>query len=777
MENLLNCAETGKARPGSRLPATTGCFHLRGLTLLALVTCLGPLAASEDPSSLPEFRAEDRAYWAFQPIRRPAPPQVRNTAWSKSPVDAFIVAQLERSGLEPAGAANKLTLLRRVKLDLHGLPPTLAEQERFLADDSPDAYGKLIDRLLASPRYGERWARHWLDLARYAESDGFYTDAERTEAWRYRDWVVRSLNEDKPYDHFVREQLAGDEMFPRSLDALVATGFLRHWPYSENFQDTFRQRAAILGDITDVVGQVLLGLTFGCARCHDHKSDPILQQDYYRLQAFFAPLDLLAKQPLGTPDAISAFQKKRQQWEQATSEIRAEIERIEGPHYQKELQIVLQTLFPEEVQQAHFTPATQRTELQKHIVALSQPTAVGRIKQDKVQQRLKPTEQERLKVLRAELKKHESTRSPSLSVAVAARDLNPTPPATYIPGVENRRDILPGPLSILDPRAAKIDPIPHRPDTSGRRTALSQWITRPDHPLTARVLVNRLWHYHFGRGIVATPSDFGRLGEGPAHPELLDYLAAEFLTNGWSLKAMQRLMLTSATYRQTSHRPAPEAAHRVDPENHLLWKMRRRRLEAEALRDAMLSVSSELNLRMGGPSVKPELPPALRKDRFSWKPTKDPAEQVRRSIYMFVRRGLRLPLLEAFDMPDTHISCDRRSLTTTPLQALALLNDKWTLDRAVVLAGQVLREAGIEPRKQIASVFLRAFCRPPTRDEVSASVAFLHKHRQLLDERLAAKDPVALPDFLPEGCDPASAAALVDFCHVAFNTNEFLHVD
>jgi hypothetical protein len=756
------------------------------LALVIVLASVGRLTAGEDPSSLPGFSAEDRAYWAFQPIRRQEPPQVRNAAWCRNPVDAFIVARLEESGLEPADEADKLTLLRRVTLDLHGLPPTLAEQERFLADDSPGAYGRLVDRLLASPRYGERWGRHWLDLARYAESDGFYTDAERKEAWRYRDWVVRSLNEDKPYDRFVREQLAGDEVFPWDPDALVATGFLRHFPYSENFQDTFRQRDAILADITDVVGQVFLGLTFGCARCHDHKFDPILQRDYYRLQAFFAPLALLAEQPLATPAVLAELQKQKLQWEQATREIRAEIEHIEGPHYQKEFLRVLRTVFPESVQQAHFTSVAQRTELQKHIVALSQPTAVGRVKQEKIQQALQPAEKERLEALRAELEKHKTLRGLSPPVALAVRDLNPTPPATYVPRVENPRDILPGPLSILDPRAAKIEPIPQRPDTSGRRTALSRWITRSGHPLTARVMVNRLWHHHFGHGIVATTSDFGHQGERPTHPELLDYLAAEFVTNGWSIKAMHRLMLTSATFRQGSRLPetptaatptdATQAAQRVDPENRLLWRMRRRRVEAEALRDGILSASGELNLRMGGPSVKPELPPAVRKDSFSWKPTPDPVERARRSIYMFVRRGLTHPLMEAFDMPDTHMSCDRRSLTTTPLQALALLNDKWTLDRARAFAGRVLREAGLEPREQVANVFLRAFCRAPTVDEASAAVTFLRAHGRVMDERLAAKESLALPEFLPEGYDQARAAALVDFCHVVFNANEFLYV-
>jgi len=776
MENLLNHAMVGKLGPGDLLRTAVDRIRLLVIVLVGVVASDGRVAASDDPSNVPDFGAEDRAYWAFQPIRRPESPRVRNAAWCRNPVDAFIMARLEGSGLEPAGEADKLTLLRRVKLDLHGLPPTLAEQERFLADDSPGAYGHLIDRLLASPRYGERWARHWLDLARYAESHGFYSDRERTEAWRYRDWVVRSLNEDKSYDRFVREQLAGDEVFPANLDALVATGFLRHWPYSENFQDTFRQREVILADITDVVGQVFLGLTFGCARCHDHKSDPILQRDYYRLQAFFAPLDLLAKQPLGTPAALSKVQKQERQWAQATREIRAEIERIEGPHYQKEFRRVLRTVFPEGVRQAHFTPEAQRTELQKHIVALSHPPVVSRLAQDRIKKGLQPAEQERLEALRAKLEKHEPTRRLSLPVALAVRDLNPAPPPTYVPGVENPQDILPGPLSILDARAAKIEPIPQRPDTSGRRTALSRWITRSGRPLTARVMVNRLWHYHFGRGIVATPSDFGRQGERPTHPKLLDYLAAEFVANGGSLKAMHRLMLTSATFRQISRHPAGPTAHRVDPENRLLWRMRRHRLEAEALRDAMLVVSGELNLRMGGPSVKPELPPAVRKDSFSWKPTQDPVERARRSIYMFVRRGLRHPLMEAFDMPDTHISCDRRSLTTTPLQALTLLNDKWTLDRARAFAGGVLREAGCEPRDQVASVFRQAFCRPPTADEVSAAVAFLHAHGQVMDERLNAKESVPLPEFLPEGLEPARAAAFVDFCHVVFNANEFLYV-
>jgi hypothetical protein len=729
-------------------------------------------AGSPDEASLP-FTSEDRNYWALQPVVRPEVPEVKNTGWVRNPIDAFILARLEEIGLAPAPEADRDTLARRASFDVVGLPPTSEATARFESDRSPQAFDRLVDGLLASPHYGEAWARHWLDLVRYAETDGFKADVTRPSAWRYRDWVVRSLNHDKPYDRFVTEQIAGDEIAPDDPDALIATGFLRHWPYEDNQAHVEQQWHEILNDITDVTGQVFLGVTVGCARCHDHKYDPLLQKDYYRLQAFFAALD--PREGLVIADAAeqAEYQRRLAEWENAVRHLRARMDALEGPHREDFLAARLGR-FPKEVQAILAVDPAKRTPYQQQIASLAERQLVA--PSAEMRKKMKGDAANEWDALRDELKKWADLRPQDLATALAVGDVGPSASPVSIPG-KGDAVIEPGFLSILDARPAPIAEGIAGAST-GRRTVLARWITSPDNPLAARVIVNRLWQIHFGRGLVATPSDFGRQGEPPTHPELLDWLASELVARGWCLKAMHRLMLTSATYRQASRVDSARStdAMQLDPENKLLWKMRMRRLEGEELRDAILAASGELNLQVGGPSVHPELPEGL-SARYAWDVTPDAAARNRRSIYVFLKRNLRYPLFEAFDMPDTHESCARRNVTTTAPQALLLMNGGMGLARAAAFAGRVLRESSGSDRARLRRAYQIAYGRDAGRDELQAAEAFLDEQTALTRGRVEAGEKVALPAHAPLPTDAARSAALVDFCHVLLNSNEFVYVD
>ncbi|MCW3098656.1 MAG: hypothetical protein JWL77_4274, partial [Chthonomonadaceae bacterium] len=736
------------------------------------------------PTGVPSV---DPLPWAYRTPVRPLLPTVKTKGWVKNPIDLFVLARLEAQGLKPAPPADRLTLLRRVTFDLTGLPSTQEAMDAFLRDTSPDAYEKVVDRLLASPSYGERWARHWLDLARYAESEGFKSDEIRPDAWRYRDYVIASLNGDKPYDRFVQEQIAGDELFPGSPEALVATGFNRHGPDESNATNLLQRRQEILNDITDTVGSSLLGLTVGCARCHNHKYDPIPQKDYYRLQAFFAAVRLQTDLPYLTPAQQEAYQTQLKTWEEKTTDVRARLANLEARAREKFFQDRKKRFAPD-VQEAIETAPAKRTPLQWILYHKAMPQLeLGTVDVKS----LKPDAQQAWKDCQQELQKYAALK-PTLPVASAITDVGPEAPKTYTlaVGVYNapREETPPGYLSILAPAPAKVRPV--RPDTTGRRAALARWLTDSSNPLTARVMVNRLWQQHFGRGIVGTPSDFGAMGDRPTHPELLDWLATEFMAGGpqasghvidqsasngaWSLKKMHRLMVTSATYRQSAaYNPQ---AGRLDPENHLLWHYTRRRLEGEAIRDAMLSVSGALNPKMGGPSVFPELPAGIT-TRGNWKDTKDPQERNRRSIYVFVKRNLRYPLFAAFDMPDTHESCGRRLVTTTAPQALFLLNDTFALQSAQGFAARLLREAGADKDAQIGLAYRLAFSRPPDSEEQASALAFLERQSGMIADAAAAKQPAPWPGTLPAGVSPSQAAALTDLCHALMNSHEFAYTE
>lgn len=716
----------------------------------------------------PVFTPEQRNHWAFQPVRASEPPSVRSRAWISNPVDAFVAARLEAGGIEPGPMADRVTLLRRVTLDLTGLPPTPEEVSAFLSDASPDAYSRVVSRLLASPRYGERWARHWLDVARYAESEGFKADETRPNAWRYRDYVIRALNDDKPFDRFVAEQIAGDELWPDDPDARIATGFNRHYPDESNARNLVQRRQEILNDVTDTVGYAFIGLSFACARCHDHKWDPISQADYFRLQSFFANTTAADALPLASEAERAGYERRLAVWSEATREIRDELERLEKPGRKAILDDYIEK-YPDEIRAMLARPEPERTPFERQMVAKAMlyldPKSHQFIADSAAAAgRLRGAEKERWTELRGQLKRLAHLHPGELPAATGMTDLGVDCPPTRVLVRGNWNSpgevVEPAFPAALGSTRAEVRPVRAREGagSSGRRTALARWLTDPVHPLVVRVMVNRVWHHHFGRGLVGTPSDFGLKGDKPTHPELLDWLARDFVAHGWSLKHLHARIVTSSTYRQSSaHRP--EAAM-VDRENRWLGWFPRRRLEGEALRDSMLSVSGRLNPSMGGPSVFPELPPGSQ-TRGGWRVTEEISERDRRSVYVFVRRNFRYPMFEAFDMPDTHESCARRNITTSPVQALTLLNDAMTLDWARSFAGRVLG-AGPEPLERVVErVWQLAYSRLPAADEVEMALTFLRR-------RIEGQGTAALG-----GADP-TVAAVTDLCHAAMLANEFV---
>lgn len=729
-------------------------------------------ALAEEPTAKPALESPfgdgDRNHWAYRPFARVAPPSVKQRDWPINEVDAFILAKLEAKDLAPSPEADRRTLIRRVTIDLHGLPPTPEEIAAFVADDSPDAYERLVDRLLGSPRYGERWARHWLDLARFAESDGYKADVLRAGVWRYRDYVIRAFNGDKPYDRFLTEQIAGDELWPQDPEALAATGFLRHWPYEDNGRDLDRQWTAILNDVTDVTTQVALGLTIRCARCHDHKYDAILQRDYYRFQAFFAAMTPKDDLPVGEPTQMPDYFSKREAWEEATRELRTERDNLEAPFTQKE-EKAMGNMFPDHIQAILDIPLAERTPYQQQLVVL----AGGMLKVDrnKMAGRMPGDVKKQWDDLNTKISAFDHLLPAAPAAARGVGDIGPVAPPTHIPDDDGAGEIEPGFLTVLSAEPAKIAAPEGRQDTTGRRATLAAWMTRGDNPLTARVMVNRLWQHHFGEGIVGTPSDFGILGDGPTHPELLDSLAAKLVADDWSLKSIHRLLVTSATYRQVSTSSPGDRGREVDRHNHLLWRMNPRRIEAELLRDGMLAAAGTMQTIMYGESVLPSLPAGLT-ERYAWKPTPSPAEQRRRSIYLVVKRNTQLPLLKTFDLPDSHDTCARRDRTTTATQALVLMNDDWPLEQARDFAARAVQAANSqEPADWINQAYLIAFSRAATEEERAAGAAFLDRQAALMKKPPKPREPA------PPETNPARFAALVDFCHTLFNANEFLYVD
>ncbi|HUR47358.1 MAG TPA: DUF1553 domain-containing protein, partial [Candidatus Saccharimonadales bacterium] len=653
-----------------------------------------------------KFTDDDRKWWAFQPVKEPKIPEVQDNGWCRTSIDRFIFQKLKTEGLQVSGEADKRALIRRVYFDLWGLPPSPQEVETFVNDDSPGAYEHLIERLLESPRYGERWARHWLDLVRYAESDGYRIDDYRPNAWHYRDYVIQAFNEDKPYNRFVQEQLAGDELEPSNPQMYIANSFLRLWIYEYNNRDARLQWNTILNDLTDVTGDLFLGLGMQCARCHDHKFDPILQKDYYRLQAFFAPLLPRQDIALATTQELREYNQQLAKWEEMTKEIRGQIAELQKPYAEKAAEGAIKK-FPEDVQELIRKPKNELTPFEQQIAALGNRQVTLEI--ERLDARIKGADKEKLAALRKELAKFDSFKPKPLERALTVTDVGPTAPALFIPK-KPKEPIEPGYLSVLDERPAKVPRPKSAPDSTGRRSELARWLTQPENPLTTRVIVNRVWQYHFGRGLAATSSDFGLLGEKPSHPELLDWLAVNFTKEGWSFKRMHRLILLSATYRQSALTQPSETARLKDPENRLLWRMNIRRLDAEQVRDAMLAVSGELDPSAGGPAVDTSKP--------------------RRTIYTKVMRNTREPLLDAFDAPEGFASTSLRNVTTTPTQALLMFNSQYTLARAKALAARLQESGASSEAELVERAYAMALERTPTPDEKLAALKFLGEQRK-----------------------------------------------
>ncbi len=685
-------------------------------------------------------------HWAWKKPVRPPVPAVKDTAWANNPIDRFILARLEAAGLRPAPPASREQLLRRVTFDLIGLPPTPAEIDAFVHDPAPNAYEKVIDRLLLSPQYGERWGRHWLDLARYAESNGYEHDEIRPNAWRYRDYVIQSFNADKPYDRFVKEQLAGDELYPDDPAAIVATAFNLLGPDMTDASDQAQRRQNTLNDMTDTAGLAFLGLTIGCCRCHDHKFEPIPQTDYYRFQAFFAAAQFRHDLPAATPEQWARFEKADQVYEKLTQPFRDEAARLEEPYRHKLFEKKLAKL-PDEVQAAFRTPEAQRTTVQKKLV--EKTARLVKVSDAVIVRTMTADDRTRYRRLQEQIRAFDDRKPAPLPMTLGLHDNADQPAKTFVLKVGSvsspDEEVQPGfPIILVADHHAVPARISARSNGTGRRTALANWVASPENPLTARVLVNRLWQHHFGRGLVRTASDFGIRGDRPTHPKLLDWLAREFVARGWSLKAMHKLMLLSATYQQSAQ-PAPAALAR-DPENRLFSRMNRLRLEGEVIRDSLLAISGRLNTRMGGPGTFPPVPAEAVTGSRSWAVSPDPQDHVRRSVYIFARRNLRFPFLENFDLPDSNASCPRRERSTTAPQALTLLNDADVVAAARAFAARVAARAATE-EERITLAYRLALGRRPTAGELRLAREFL------------ARSPFR------------------ELCRGLFNVNEFVYLD
>ena len=666
---------------------------------------------------------EDRQWWAFVPVKKIDPPTVSKSGIVKNEIDRFVQARLDHEQLISSPEASRNVLIRRVTLDLIGLPPSPVEVDAFVADTSPDAYEKLVDRLLLSPQYGQRMARQWLDLVRYADGDGYRADDYRPDAFRYRDYVIRSFNDDKPYTRFVQEQLAGDEQYPEDPDAIIATGYLRHGIYEWNARDVRGQWDTILNDLTDTTGDVFLGMGVQCARCHDHKFDPILQKDYFRLRAYFAPIqpgDRIA----ATEKQIAEHAEKMKLWEAKTADIRSQLAKLEKPYLDKAEKTAVGR-FPDDIQAMIHKKPDQREPLESQLSALAWRQVI--YDWNRVDQTLKGDDKEKILALRRELAALSTDKPEPLPVAFAAADVGPISPPVFIPKKQTAGDVEPGILTVLDPAPAKVSPMQH---STGRRSALAKWLTTSDNPLTARVIVNRIWQQHFGKGLAANTSDFGMLGEKPSHPELLDWLADHFVHEGWSLKKLHRLMVTSAAYRRSSQHPSPQEGKLKDPENRLLWKWEPRRLEAEQIRDAMLSVSGELQSATGGAGVTPDVP--------------------RRTIFTRFMRNSRDPLADVFDAPMWFTSAASRDVTTTPVQSLLLANSASLRTRSKALAYRLEHAAPGELAAQIRAAYRLLYSRDPSVEEVGIAERFITEQARLGDpKRLTSGQAMFSPSKVP----------------------------
>ncbi len=700
-----------------------------------------------------------RPVFPYVPAVKSKVPAVKNIRWARNPIDNFILSKLETKGLQPAPEAGKVTLMRRVFADLVGEPPTPEEAAAFVKDTSADAYEKLIDRLLADPRYGERWARHWLDLVRYADTHGFENDGARPRAWRYRDYVIRAFNADKPYDRFIKEQIAGDELYPTDADAIVATGYARLSPWDELSTDHPQRWQDYLNDVTDTTGSVMLGLTVGCAKCHSHKYDRVTIKDYYSLQSFFISTRLEESRLPGT----DPYAAKTEPWHNQITRLSADLKAIREKYRSAAEEERRKSLRPGEM---------------LRIDDGDMDRAIDRA----TDARLPGAEQDhrRKDEIQGDIRSIEDKLRPLEPVAEVVKEGGKSAPPAHIllrgnlatPGEEVRPSFIESLCASKDQVEAMVVPPPGDRST-GRRTALANWIANPANPMTARVMVNRLWQHHFGAGIVGTPSDFGRNGDHATHPELLDWLAVKFTEDGWSLKKMHRLMLTSAAYRQSTQ-VTPLSA-KQDPQNHLLSHMNRIRLEGEALRDSILATSGRLNPEMFGPGVYPKVSDEVLSTGSTHKWGNSAEDQgMRRTIYVFQRRSLVLPIVEAFDAADMNNTCPRRAATTIAPQALALFNGDFSRTESKYIAARVLKDAGADVEKQIIRAYELTLIRKPNSSQLALAKAFLQKQSQL---HAADGNGVRAVVSIRPAVSEAQTAALAELCHVLINTNEFVYLD
>lgn len=688
----------------------------------------------------------DKSYWAFQPVKKPTVPEVRNAKWARNPIDHFVLAKLEEKQLSPVGEADRVTLVRRVYYDLTGLPPTPEQVDRFVNDPDADPLPKLVDELLESPAYGEKWGRHWLDLVRYAESNGYERDGEKPFAWKYRDYVIRSFQNDKPYDLFLREQLAGDEMPGHNPEAVIATGYYRLGVWDDEPADRAQALFDGYDDIITVTGQVMLGLTLNCARCHEHKGDGFPQTDYYKFLAFFRDI---------RPHTYDRGPRSASFTDISPPEVRRQYESALALRQEK-LDLLNKTIIGIENAGIRKMPAPD----QRASEGRDRPRVLRQL--PKFLSRSQNREYQRLVAERQAIEKE---RLPELELALSVNnnEINPPPVKLLIRGNPHAEGPVvnvgfPEVFDLPDPRVRP------RQKSSGRRTALARWITSPDNPLTARVMVNRVWQYHFGQGLVPTPNDFGKLGEPPTHPELLDWLAREFTQPNaeagepWTIKRVHKLIMLSSTYRLASTNHTANAE--IDPGNNLYWRFNPRRLNAEEVRDSILTVSGSLIDQQFGPSVFPKLPREVLAGQSrpgeGWRTS--PGEQAnRRSIYVFVKRSLQVPVLLAHDQADSDSSCPVRYTTTVPTQALGMLNGEFTHEQAKKLAERLSQAKPGNPQEQVALGIRLTTGREPTEKEVTKDVEFIEEmqNRHGLDAQ----------------------TALARYALLLLNTNEFVYLD
>lgn len=711
---------------------------------IALLVVLGHAATASSDRDAAKVPSLSEKHWAFEAPKDVvvAPGRVSpRGAGSSNPVDYLIRAKLSERNIQAVSQAEKSALLRRVTYDLTGLPPTPEELRAFLSDRSASGYERVVDRLLASQGFGERWAQHWLDLAHYADSNGFELDADRPDAWRYRDWVIRAINDDMPYTRFMGLQIAGDEYESGSKDAWVASGFARSGPFevvSGNIDPEVRRQNELTG-ATSTVGAVFLGLTMGCARCHDHKFDPISTADYYRLEAFFAGAQH-TEIPIHGPPEKARFEAEAKRIKALVAPIEDEKKRLEEP-YRKRLQEAKEAALTRHERAVRAKPKEQRTPEEARL--FEGISVALRVTWEEVAEAVAhhPGDHATREALKRRIHDLQIQLPQPPAHAMAMAEVSTNVPSTWVlrrGDVKNKREeVTPSPPDVLLASMGGVDwsktvRVPLDEKRSGRRLRLAQWLSDARNPLTARVIVNRLWMHHFGRGLVATPSDFGTRGARPSHPELLDWLALELVRNGWHLKPIHRLMVTSQAYQRSSEALSASGV-KQDPENALYWRMNRRRMEAEGLRDSVLSVAGRLSRKAGGPGVRIPLEPEVRDLIFTeaeevdlWPVTPEISEHDRRSIYLHRKRNVHYPMFDAFDAPDMLTSCPQRAVSLHAPQALVMMNSEFAQSAARSFAQLLIRTSG-EDTRRIEGAFERCFSRRPSARELRLTRAFLRE--------------------------------------------------